>query len=147
MKLFLDFESGRLATADGKVFVPANRSWRESETGAPAGREVTPTEAVEWLLANGAIPTKEGELRAPLKAAAWAGADDIVRLLIDRDPEALAASPLAHASLRDAAQAGHRETVALLLNEGAEPPDDLLHAAIRGGSPELVSDLLERGMS
>ena len=56
MKLFLDFESGRLATADGKVFVPANRSWRESETDAPAGREVTPTEAVEWLQnANGTL--------------------------------------------------------------------------------------------
>ena len=56
MKLFLDFENGRLATADGKVFVPANRSWRESETGSPAGREVTPTEAVEWLQnANGTL--------------------------------------------------------------------------------------------
>jgi len=49
MKLFLDFENGRLTTSDGKRFVPSHRSWQPLETEAPAGREVTPSEAVEWL--------------------------------------------------------------------------------------------------
>ena len=56
MKLFLDFKNGRLTTSDGKVFAPANRSWHDGEAGTPAGREVTPTEAVEWLQnANGTL--------------------------------------------------------------------------------------------
>jgi uncharacterized protein (TIGR00725 family) len=58
MKLFLDFKTGRLTTADGKIFVPANRSWHESETGTPAGRNVTPTEAVAWLQKTSGSPCR-----------------------------------------------------------------------------------------
>ncbi|MBL0712635.1 MAG: TIGR00725 family protein [Desulfosarcina sp.] len=58
MKLFLDYENGRLTTSEGKVLTPSDRSWHSIEPGESSDREVTPTEAVGWLQRTSGFPCR-----------------------------------------------------------------------------------------
>ena len=49
MKLFLDERKGRLATSEGFEFSLGDRSWRQPKGLVPAGKEITPVDAVIWL--------------------------------------------------------------------------------------------------
>lgn len=58
MKLFLDSAQKQLFDSEGKVFLPASRSWREGEKGVPTGRVISLQEAVEWLQLRSGFPCR-----------------------------------------------------------------------------------------
>ena len=49
MKLFLDEQKACLTTSEGLGFSPRDRSWIHPKDPAPAGKEISPVEAVAWL--------------------------------------------------------------------------------------------------
>src|SRR5690606_29408452 len=77
--------------------------------------------AVEWLLAHGAQLDRPGRHWSALHYAAFAGHEDIVRLLIERGADVNALAPNGSTVLMMAAREGHGALAQLLLAHGASP--------------------------
>ena len=58
MKLLLDHDKGRLATTEGSLFRPSDRSWCPVEGETLSGRDATPTAAVAWLQKVSGFPCR-----------------------------------------------------------------------------------------
>ena len=93
----------------------------------------------------------EGETWAPLHAAAFAGHTEVCRILIENDPKSLnIPSRNGDTPLHWAIHRSHKDTVALLLEKGADltiaNEREMLpvHAAIDAGNTEILSMILNK---
>ena len=104
------------------------------------------------LQPSGEAPNPPQQAPPPLLWPASQGNIDVVRLLLDQDPDLDAASDIGETALMAAVAGGHVEIVRLLLDHGADPskPDNdgdtpLGFYAAASGSVEILTLLIEHG--
>jgi hypothetical protein len=89
-------------------------------------------EAVRWLLDHGASVNREGKQWSALHYAAFAGHNDLIKLLIARGADVNAQTPNQSSVLMMAAHEGHEDAVQELLQAGADtrPKNDMGDTAL-----------------
>lgn len=126
--LFQAASAGDVAGIEAALARGADIDWLNCDLGRTALIHATierQPRVVEALLRHGASPDIPSTLIlhwAPLGWAAFAGDDEIVRMLLAQGASVdLASSDLKRTALMTAAQMGHASTVALLLEAGSDP--------------------------
>jgi hypothetical protein len=100
--------------------------------------------AADWLLARGAQVNREGSEWSALHYAAFAGRDDLARLLIQKNADVNAKSTNGSTALMMAAREGRDKIAAMLLEAGAsrdaknDHGEDALTWATRNAHPSIA---------
>ncbi|KAG7402884.1 putative ankyrin repeat protein [Fusarium oxysporum f. sp. rapae] len=96
-------------------------------------------EVVQLLLGKGAdVNAQGGQYGNALQAASCKGDLEVVQLLLDKGADVNAQGGWYGNALQAASFEGSLEVVQLLLGKGADVDTQSLHAASRGGNPEIV---------